>query len=321
MIGRTIGIGLPVGPRSEVAMNLRQLDQFLAVARYGSFTAASAHLGVAQPSLTKSIRAIERELGVKLFERLPRGVVLTAPGCALQRHAERVGVQMLDAARELQSLVGQPAAGSVFVGAGPSWLRRLLPQAAGMALRNNPTMRLSVVGGFDDVLLKALRAGELDFVVAELPPAESATDLDLLALTSDELTVFCRQGHPLVSAATPSMSDLLAYPWVMPPATTRAQQRLNALFVAADFRPPSIVSETESLAFRLQLVLSSDALTFSVSSTADLPEAAGTVTLAIPQLRARRSAGIITRRHGWLSPAAQMLIDDLRRLSQRESRN
>lgn len=301
-------------------MNLRQLDQFLAVARCGSFTAASVDLGVAQPSLTKSIAAIERELGVKLFERLPRGVILTGPGQALQRHALRVGVQMLDAKREMKSLVGQPG-GSVTVGAGPSWLRRLLPQAAGTALRKNPTVRLSVVGGFDDVLLKALRAGELDFVVAELPPEDNAEDLSLLALTSDTLAVLCREGHPLTETPNPSLSDLLAFPWVMPPATTRAQQRLNALFVAADFPPPNIVAETESLAFLLQLLLGSDALTFSVSSTAGLPEAAGTVMLDVPQLRAQRSAGVITRRHGWLSQAAQAIVDDLQRLCQPETRN
>lgn len=301
-------------------INLRQLDQFLAVARYGSFTAASAHLGVAQPSLTKSIGAIERELGVKLFERLPRGVMLTGPGQALRRHAERVCVEMLDATRELRSLMGD-AGETVMVGAGPSWLRRLLPQAAGTALRANPTMRLSVVGGFDDVLLKALRAGELDFVVAELPQEDSARDLTLTALTSDKLTVLCREGHPLAGIPNPSIGNLLAFPWVMPPATTRAQQRLNALFVAADFPPPNILVETESLAFLLQLLLGSDALTFSVASTAGLPEAAGTVMLDVPQLRAERSAGVITRRDGWLPHAAQMIVDDLQRLCRPETRN
>lgn len=301
-------------------MNFRQLEQFLAVARAGSFTAASSELGVAQPSLTKSIRALERELGATLFERLPRGVVLTGAGQALRRHAERVGVQLQDASRELQSLAGQ-SGGLIAIGAGPSWLRRLLPIAAANAIRANPAVRLSVVGGFDDVLLRALRAGDLDFVVAELPPEDRAEDLALHALTSDRLAVLCREGHPLAAASHPSLGDLLAYPWVMPPATTRAQQRLNALFVAADFPAPDIAAETESQAFLLQLLLNSDALTFSVASTAQLPEAAGTVLLDVPQLRAERSAGVITRRHGWLPQAAQAIVDDLQQLCRPEVRN
>ncbi len=58
-------------------MDLRQLEYFLLIARRGSITAAASDLGIAQPTLTKSIRLLEQELSVKLFERHPRGVVLT----------------------------------------------------------------------------------------------------------------------------------------------------------------------------------------------------------------------------------------------------
>ena len=150
-------------------MNLRQLDQFLAVARYGSFTAASAHLGVAQPSLTKSIRAIERELGVKLFERLPRGVVLTAPGCALQRHAERVGVQMLDETLKhhqwtqevrLNGSIGKPidyTIGGFYLEQGGTLQARVdLPFVPGLA--DEPTFVNQLICGQD------LCQGPLDFL-------------------------------------------------------------------------------------------------------------------------------------------------------------
>lgn len=138
-------------------MNFRQLDYFLTVARMGSFTAAALALQVAQPTLTKSVRMLEEELGVKLFERLPRGVAVTPSGVVLRRHAERVGVQVKDAVDELRAL-DSGAGGRVTIGAGASWLRRLLPDAVARAVSCNPSMRVSVVGGFDDVLLKGLRA-------------------------------------------------------------------------------------------------------------------------------------------------------------------
>jgi DNA-binding transcriptional LysR family regulator len=191
-------------------VNFRQLDYFLAVARTGSFTAAAVALKVAQPTLTKSIRGLEQELGVTLFDRLPRGAALTAAGAALRRHAERVGVQMRDAAEELRS-IGGGAGGLVSIGAGPAWLRRLLPEAVSRAISRHPSIRVNVLGGFDDVLLKALRAGELDFVVAELPAEENARDLELLPLTSDRLAVFCRDGHPLAGRNEPlALRELLA---------------------------------------------------------------------------------------------------------------
>ena len=109
------------------SVNFRQLDYFLAVARTGSFTAAAVALKVAQPTLTKSIRGLEQELGVTLFDRLPRGAALTAAGAALRRHAERVGVQMRDAAEELRS-IGGGAGGLVSIGAGPAWSAACCPK-------------------------------------------------------------------------------------------------------------------------------------------------------------------------------------------------
>jgi len=291
-------------------MNFRQLDYFLGVAECGSFTAAALALKVAQPTLTKSIRGLEQELGTRLFERLARGVVLTPSGVALRRHAERIGVQMRDAVAELSVITGGTG-GPVAIGAGPSWLRRLLPEAVARAVTEHPSIQVSVTGGYDDVLLKALRAGELDFVVAELPPREAARDLTLRPLTADRLCVFCRDGHPLAGQKALGFCDLLAYPWVMPPRNTRPQQRLIALFVAADLPPPTIAVETESMAFLLKLLLSFDALTLTVSSTDELVEAAGTLALDVPELVAERTAGVIARQGGWLSPAAMVVIDSL----------
>ena len=174
-----------------------------------------------------------------------------------------------------------------------------------------------MLGGFDDVLLKALRAGELDFVVAELPAEENARDLELLPLTSDRLAVFCRDGHPLAGRNEPlALRELLAYPWVMPPASTRSQQRLNALFVAADLPPPDIAVETESMAFLLRVLVNFDALTFTVSSTAELVEAIGTGALDVPEITTERVAGIVTRKGGWASPASRAVIEDADHLLQ-----
>jgi LysR family transcriptional regulator of gallate degradation len=293
-------------------MNLRQLDYFLAVLRTGSFTAAAELLNVAQPTLTKSIHALEQELDSKLFERLPRGVAPTKAGEALHRHAERVSIQVKDAIEELRNLHGGTG-GPVSIGAGPSWLRSHLPEAIASVVATNPGVKVSVLGGFDELVLKALRAGELDFVVAELPAEENARDLSMTPLSSDRLSVLCRKSHPLVQRKgqlTPG--DLLAFPWIMPPKTTRAQQRLNALFVSMDMPVPNIVVETESVAFLLRFVTEFDALTFTVSSTINLPDAGACTLLRVPALAAERSAGVITRKDGWLAPAAELVIAALK---------
>ncbi|MFI5015326.1 MAG: LysR substrate-binding domain-containing protein [Hyphomicrobiales bacterium] len=301
-------------------MNLRQMEHFVAVARRSNMTAAAHDLGVAQPTLTRTIRALEQELGVPLFERLVRGVELTIYGRSLLRHAETVGVQLEDAAREISSLRGGTV-GTVTIGAGPAWLRRILPLAVARIIADSPSMKVRIEGGFDDALLRGLRRGEIEFVVAELPSAETARDLKIEPLTSDELRVCCRQGHPLAGGGALDPSALQAFAWIMPPGPTRAQKRLSALFVALDLPPPNIVVETESMAFLLQLLHHSDLLTFTVSTTLQAADGKGLTLLDVPALSANRQAGIISRRAGWLSPASEAVIAELKRLCAADPHN
>lgn len=301
-------------------MNIRQLEYFLTIADCKSMTLAAANLGIAQPTLTKTVRALELELGVKLFERMSRGVELTPCGRSLLRHAEAIKVQFGDAKNEIQAL-RRGTYGKVVIGAGPAWLRRLLPRAVATAIEKNPSIRVMIEGGFDDALLRALRQGAVDFVVAELPAAEAARDLKMRSLTSDRLGVCCRKGHELHGVRGLPLSRLAKYPWVMPPETTRAHQRLRALFVATDLVPPNAVVQTESMAFLLQMVRFSDALTFTVSTTLTFPEATDLVMLDIPELEAVRSAGIIMRKDGWLSPAAETIVEELIEISAHEPTN
>ncbi|MBU2532033.1 MAG: LysR family transcriptional regulator [Alphaproteobacteria bacterium] len=301
-------------------MNTRQLEYFLTVAKCRSLTVAARELNVAQPTLTKTIHALEAELGVELFARLPRGVALTRYGSSLLRHANAIRNQVNDAHAEISFLHGD-AHGSVVIGAGPAWLRRLLPQAVAKVAAGNPGVKIKVEGGFDDALLKALRQGDLDFVVAELPGDEVAKDLEMLSLTSDSFAACCRKGHPLVGAGNIPLARLQDCVWAMPPSATRAHQRLRAFFVAADLPPPEAVVETESLAFMLQFLLYSDALTLTVATTLDLPEATGLTKLDVPALDSERKAGIISRKDGWLSPAATAIIDELKAICAKQERN
>ena len=301
-------------------MNIRQLEYFLTVAAHKSVTVAAAKLGVSQPTLTKTIRSLELELGVSLFERMPRGVDLTPYGQSLLRHAEAIRVQFGDAKSEIESLRGGKY-GTVLIGAGPAWLRRHLPRAVAIATGKNPSIKVNIEGGYDDALLRALRRGELDMVIAELPPKDEVRDLKLRPLTSDRLCVCCRAGHELQGRPKLSLPDLLRFPWAMPPEATRAHQRFRSVFISRDLAPPNAVVETKSMAFLLQMVRFSDALTFTVTTTLKTPEATGVVILDVPEVAAMRSAGIITRKDSWLSPAAEAIIEELTAICAREPTN
>ncbi|MEO1018442.1 MAG: LysR substrate-binding domain-containing protein [Pseudomonadota bacterium] len=301
-------------------MDLRQLQQFLEVAERGSITAAARALNIAQPSLTKSIKLLEDELGVRLFDRLPRGVSLTAFGESLARHAHQVQVQLQDAVGEIDAL-RHGHAGLVRIGAGPAWLRRLLPRAVARAQAAHPEIRVNVLGGFDEALLRLLRLGELDFVVAELPEIEIAADLAQIALTADDLSVVCRDGHPLAGRNDLDVSALLQFPWAMPFGQTRARRRIDALFLTQNLPVPRVAVEADSMAFVLATLRYSDCLTYTTASMLDLTEAAGLVLLDLPKLMTTREAGVIHRAHTALSPAAAVIVEELEAICRDRPRN
>ena len=283
-------------------MDLRQLEYFRRVAERRNISIAAAELNITQPSLTKSIKLLEKELGVRLFDRLARGVELTDYGQTLLRHAEAVHVQMTDATAELASQ-RSGSFGAVSVGAGPAWLRRHLPLAVARTVARYPGIRVKVGGGFDEELFRSLRRGEFDFVVAELP--DDRRGLEVRPLASDELGVCCRAGHPLTERRRLAARDLLQ---PIRGCCCRAPRARSAGWRHCSRRRTSrrrqTVVETSSHAFLLNMVRHSDALTFTVSRTVDIEEGAGLVMLNVPRLKVRREAGIVLRRGGWLSPAA-----------------
>src|SRR5919201_4499343 len=109
-------------------MNLRQLASFLAVVEEGSFTRAARRLGIAQPSLSQQIRALESELGGPLIERLPRRIRLTAAGRALLPDAQaavRASDRATSAARMALGLEAGELGGATLL----SMASGILPQA------------------------------------------------------------------------------------------------------------------------------------------------------------------------------------------------
>jgi DNA-binding transcriptional LysR family regulator len=143
-------------------------------------------------------------------------VELTVAGRHLLRHAELMQHRLVDARRELRSL-GRGEGAAIRVGAGPVWLRRILPGVIAAYHRDHPTVSFRVAGGFDRTLTERLKEGEFDFLLAEVPWQSQLDELDVEPLTKVELLVHVRAGHPLLDRPNPVALDALeAYPWVLP---------------------------------------------------------------------------------------------------------
>jgi DNA-binding transcriptional LysR family regulator len=150
-------------------MNLRQLRYIVATADHGTMTSAAQALYVAQPALSRAVRELERELGVELFARSGRGVVLTSAGEKVVWHA-RIALDAVDSIEELSTARGNGRGVELRIAATPTLepelTGRLLPEFA----RDQPAVRVRVVRCQGrDAVSAALREGRADLAVADLP--------------------------------------------------------------------------------------------------------------------------------------------------------
>jgi DNA-binding transcriptional LysR family regulator len=292
-------------------MELRSVDYLLAVAERGSLRAAAQEIGITQPALTKAIRRIEDEAGARLFERTARGVRPTAVGEAMLRHARNLRVSMRASAAEIAALKSG-AAGLVRVGAGPSWERRVLPEALAAYRARRPGVRLQIAGGTDDALKQRLRAGLLDLMLAAVPDAPALEpDLDWQPLGTDQYCVIAGRAHPLRRRRAIPLPQLLDYPWVLPGGQSLMVQRLHTIFRAQGLAPPEAVIETDIVGLRHQLLGSGPYLGFSAAGLVRELAAQGIVRLDVPDAVWLRAAGVITHRGIEPNPAAADLIATL----------
>src|SRR3954467_5439257 len=186
-------------------MELRHLRYFVAIAEERSFTRAAERLWVAQPGLSTQIRRLESELGVQLFERHTRGVDLTDAGELFLERA-RTALAAADVARSTghdfeAGLVGNVRLGIVS-GAGWTGTSALL----GHFGRERPAVELTVVEAYGGTLLRDLRDGRLNAVIA--PSEFGSADLPRGRLGREPWLVLAGRGHRLAGAGPVAAPEL-----------------------------------------------------------------------------------------------------------------
>lgn len=191
---------------------LRQLAYFVAVAEEGSFTRAAARMHVAQPSLSQQVRALERELGGELIERLPRRIRLTAAGRAMLPHATaavRSAARARSAARSALALeTGEIEIGtvrSIAVGLLPDLVQRWRARHPGTVVRLNEF-------GHRHLTEESVRAGESDIGIGP-PPLDWHGPVEHLGW--EELVIVLPSDDPLADARALPLRALAHREWVM----------------------------------------------------------------------------------------------------------
>ena len=195
-------------------MQLHQFSYVVAVAEERHFTRAADRLHLAQPSLSRQVRLLERELGVLLFHRGPgQGLVtLTADGEALLPFIRRVLADVEATRAEARALTGMER-GRLSIGATPSLITRVLAPALVEFHSSHPGIELLVVEAGSLQLVRQLASGEVDLALVVLPMADPLVATS--PLFDDPLVLAVAPDHPLATRREVEVADLDGLPLVM----------------------------------------------------------------------------------------------------------
>lgn len=295
-------------------MQLQQLRHVVALVEHRSLVRAAKSLGISQPALSKSLRRLEAYLGVKLFERTPRGVLATEFGREFAQHARTIAVEVSEAERAVGA-IREGREGRIVIGSAPSVIASVLPIATARLLKGRNDLKLTVIGGLHDRLFEWLRAGEIDVVISNLVEQSDESDLVQETLFVDRVVVACRPGHPLLDRRSPPKKEIERFRWVLPAITIVTRQHLEIALNSHGLAAPRLAVETNALAFMRAMILETDCLGFLPSVTMEPGrECAGVVPAGISWLDWDRPVGLTLRRSGVLSPACRRLLGELRKV-------
>jgi DNA-binding transcriptional LysR family regulator len=189
------------------------LQVLLAVGQGGSFSAAAAQLQMSQPAVSRQVAALERRLGVSLFQRLPRGVRPTAAGEAAIEHAAAVLNGMAVLEMRMQS-IARAEAGQVRVSTFSSAATLFIPECFRTFSELHPDVELSMVGRGPDDPTRGVLEGRIDLALLTSWDPDPMPGVEAIPLVDDEQLVALAQDHPRATKSKVRLRDLAGEPWI-----------------------------------------------------------------------------------------------------------
>jgi DNA-binding transcriptional LysR family regulator len=293
-------------------VTLRQLRVFIEVARLQSFSRAGDEIGLTQSAVSRCVRELEGEIGLKLIDRTTREVQLTDVGGNLVSSVSRLLSDLDDALREIRE-IGEQRRGRVVVAASPTVACRLMPRVVASCGRQFPYITLGLRDDVQSDVVRKVKSGEVDFGVIIGP--FSADELLSESLMTDSFCVVCRDGHPLAAQEQVAWTDLQGEQLVMLDYASGSRPIIDAVMQEYGVSA-MVVQELGHSATVFGLVEAGVGV--SVLPWLALPLPAGASLVARPLVpRAERRVELVRRRDRSLSPAAEAVWGLIRQLPAR----
>ncbi len=283
-------------------MELLQLSYFRVVAQREHMTRAAEELNVTQPSLSRTIARLEREVGVPLFDRRGRGLRLTQYGAAFLRHVDRVFQELDDAAAELRDMGGLER-GSVSLAAGAlHWLPGVLEPF----LAVHPEVRFHLVRRSLPELVRLVEDGEVDYCfVPDIPPSTRTT---WQHLRTAPIAVMVPSSHRLAGRARVELRELADEEMILGKPGDILRETMDGYFRQVGIRP-RVASEVDEPAAVEDFVAAGLGVAFIPGLLKPTPPHGLTARVAISDPPCKLALGLAWNTDRYLSLAARAFRD------------
>ena len=291
-----------------MSFTLRQLRAFVAVAENGSVSHAAQALSISQSALSEAVRDLEADLGVRLFDRHARGLLVTQSGHQFLRHARAILAQVAASRRALGEEARERIAGTLGLGVTALMAGYVMSDLLARFRRANPEVTVTAIEDSGEYLEHLLIGGELDAAVMVTGTLRARAALMVEIIEVSPFRLWLPSGHPLGRQDAVALADLGPEPLIMLMADEMEEETGNLL---------SALSPRPRVAFRTRSVEAVRSLVATGAGVALLPDMiyrpwslegdrieSRDVSGALPVVQ----VGIVWRRGAPLSPAAREFI-------------
>lgn len=216
-------------------MEIRQLKAFLAIAEAKTFTAGARRVNVTQAAISMQIRQLEDEVGLQLFTRTPRRVILTEAGEYLLERARKILREHDSALAEIAEVAGAEYGRLRIGSASGTFSMSQLPGILSGLLEKFPNAELTVSAGTSQTLVDKMMHGEIDMAFVSLPVEN--LNINTESLFSDEIVAIAHPKHPLAKEKYISAATLAGENLILGERGGNTRRMIDEFFQAANVRP------------------------------------------------------------------------------------
>ncbi|MFS0839969.1 LysR family transcriptional regulator [Paenibacillus sp. 1P03SA] len=282
-------------------MDVRHLHYFLETARRKSFTKAAEALHVTQPTISKMIRILEEELGVELFDRTARQIVLTDAGEAVLIQAQQIVRSLENLSVDLADVTSMRK-GQIRIGLPPMTGAPFFPELIAAFHRLYPGIGIRLIEEGARTVEREVESGSLDLGVAVLPV--DADRFGMFAFVKEELRLVVHPGHRLARRQTVRLAELSGEKFLLFREGFTLHESIPEACIQAGFKPDIIYesSQWDFLSGMAEAGLGVALLPETICRKLN-PDKVATVTLVSPRIPWHLV--MIWRKEGYLSYAAR----------------